>query len=74
MELKNSAQEKIIKAKSGWAVLILSILLYAADIFALGICGHENGEWLRRGFRTLRRSVCPDNDLRLFGMDMVART
>ena len=39
MELKNSAQEKIIKAKSGWAVLILSILLYAADIFALGICG-----------------------------------
>lgn len=32
MELKNSAQEKIIKAKSGWAVLILSILLYAADI------------------------------------------
>ena len=45
MELKNSAQEKIIKAKSGWAVLILSILLYAADIFALGICGMkmENG-------------------------------
>lgn len=39
MEVKNSAQEKIIKAKSGWAVLILSILLYAADIFALGICG-----------------------------------
>lgn len=39
MELKNSAQEKIIKAKSGWAVLILSILLYVADIFALGICG-----------------------------------
>ena len=39
MELKNSAQEKIIKAKSGWAVLILSILMYAADIFALGICG-----------------------------------
>ena len=39
MELKNSAQEKIIKAKSGWTVLILSILLYAADIFALGICG-----------------------------------
>ena len=45
MEVKNSAQEKIIKAKSGWAVLILSILLYAADIFALGICGMkmENG-------------------------------
>ena len=45
MELKNRAQEKIIKAKSGWAVLILSILLYAADIFALGICGMkmENG-------------------------------
>lgn len=45
MELKNSAQEKIIKAKSGWAVLILSILLYVADIFALGICGMkmENG-------------------------------
>ena len=45
MELKNSAQEKIIKAKSGWAVLILSILLYAADIFALGICvmKMENG-------------------------------
>lgn len=39
MEVKNSAQEKIIKAKSGWAVLILSILLYVADIFALGICG-----------------------------------
>ena len=39
MEVKNSAQEKIIKAKSGWTVLILSILLYAADIFALGICG-----------------------------------
>ena len=39
MEVKNSAQEKIIKAKSGWAVLILSILLYAADIFALGIYG-----------------------------------
>lgn len=39
MELKNSAQEKIIKVKSGWTVLILSILLYAADIFALGICG-----------------------------------
>lgn len=45
MEVKNSAQEKIIKAKSGWAVLILSILLYAADIFALCICGMkmENG-------------------------------
>ncbi len=45
MEVKNSAQEKIIKAKSGWAVLILSILLYVADIFALGICGMkmENG-------------------------------
>ena len=45
MEVKNSAQEKIIKAKSGWTVLILSILLYAADIFALGICGMkmENG-------------------------------
>ena len=45
MEVKNSAQEKIIKAKSGWAVLILSILLYAADIFTLGICGMkmENG-------------------------------
>ena len=45
MEVKNGAQEKIIKAKSGWAVLILSILLYAADIFALGICGMkmENG-------------------------------
>lgn len=45
MEVRNSAQEKIIKAKSGWAVLILSILLYAADIFALGICGMkmENG-------------------------------
>lgn len=45
MELKNSAQEKIIKVKSGWTVLILSILLYAADIFALGICGMkmENG-------------------------------
>ena len=45
MEVKNSVQEKIIKAKSGWAVLILSILLYAADIFALGICGMkmENG-------------------------------
>ena len=45
MEVKNSAQEKIIKAKSGWAVLILSILLYAADIFALGICAMkmENG-------------------------------
>ena len=38
MELKNSAQEKIIKAKSGWAVLIMSILLYAADIFAMVIC------------------------------------
>lgn len=45
MELKNSAQEKIIKAKSGWAVLILSILLYAADIFVLVISGMkmENG-------------------------------
>lgn len=45
MEVKNSAQEKIIKAKSGWAVLILSILLYVADIFVLGICGMkmENG-------------------------------
>lgn len=45
MEVKNSTQEKIIKAKSGWTVLILSILLYAADIFALGICGMkmENG-------------------------------
>ena len=45
MEVKNSAQEKIIKAKSGWAVLILSILLYAADIFVLVISGMkmENG-------------------------------
>lgn len=74
MEVKNSAQEKIIKAKKRMGSADTVNIAVRCGHFCARHMRHENGEWLRRGFRTLRRSVCPDNDLRLFGMDMVART